>query len=74
MYLKLICFLVSPDPGERHSCCANISNMRQHLWHMLAASLRRTKSSRVQKLFETPNGRKSKQEYLPSLLSMEVVI
>ena len=41
--LKLICFLVS-DPGERYSCCANILNLRQHLWHMLAASLRRRQS------------------------------
>ena len=70
-----ICFLpVSLDPGERYSCCANISNLRQHLWHMLAASLpakesksnsstKWTKFSRVQRLFATPNGRKSKQEY-----------
>ena len=69
-----ICFLpVSLDPGERYSCCANISNLRQHLWHMLAASLpakeskssstKWTKFSGVQRLFATPNGRKSKQEY-----------
>ena len=69
-----ICFLpVSLDPGERYSCCENISNLRQHLWHMLAASLptkeskssstKWTKFSRVQRLFATPNGRKSKQEY-----------
>ena len=43
-----ICFLpVSLDPGERYSCCANISNLRQHLWHMLAASLRRSQSRRL---------------------------
>ena len=29
---------------QRYSCCANISNLRQHLWHMLAASLRRGQS------------------------------
>ena len=67
-----ICFLpVSLDPGERYSCCANISNLRQHLWHMLAASLRRSQSRRLRnrqnflecKDFATPNGRKSKQEY-----------
>ena len=69
-----ICFLpVSLDPGERYSCCANISNLRQHPRHMLAASLpakeskssstKWTKFSRVQRLFATPNGRKSKQEY-----------
>ena len=77
-----ICFLpVSLDPGERYSCCANISNLRQHLWHMLAASLpakeskssstKWTKFSRVQRLFATPNGRKSKQEYSPSLLKIQ---
>ena len=69
-----ICFLqVSLDPGERYSCCANISNLRQHLWHMLigsksakeskSSSTKWTKFSRVQRLFATPNGRKSKQEY-----------
>ena len=62
-----ICFLpVSLDPGERYSCCANISNLRQHLWHMLAASLRRSQSRRLrngQNFQKTPNGRKSKQEY-----------
>ena len=72
-----ICFLpVSLDPGERYSCCANISNLRQHLclWHMLAASLRRSQSRRLrngQNFLEckdfcnsaTPKGRKSKQEY-----------
>ena len=43
-----ICFLpVSLDPGERYSCCANISNLRQYLWHMLAASLRRSQSRRL---------------------------
>ena len=43
-----ICFLpVSLDPGERYSCCANISNLRQHLWHMLAASLRTRQSRRL---------------------------
>ena len=43
-----ICFLpVSLDPGERYSCCANISNLRQHFWHMLAASLRRSQSRRL---------------------------
>ena len=43
-----ICFLpVSLYPGERYSCCANISNLRQHLWHMLAASLRRSQSRRL---------------------------
>ena len=43
-----ICFLpVSLDPGERYSCCANISNLRQHLWHMLAASLRSSQSRRL---------------------------
>ena len=43
-----ICFLpVSLDPGERYSCCANISNLRQHLWHMLAASLRLSQSRRL---------------------------
>ena len=43
-----ICFLqVSLDPGERYSCCENISNLRQHLWHMLAASLRRSQSRRL---------------------------
>ena len=30
--------------NQRYSCCANISNLRQHLWNMLAASLRRRQS------------------------------
>ena len=69
-----ICLIlpVSLDPGERYSCCANVSNLRQHLWHMLAASLRRSQSRRLRNgqnfleckdLVATPNGRKSKQEY-----------
>jgi hypothetical protein len=55
-----ICFLpVSLDPGERYSCCANISNLRQHLWHMLAASLRRSES------------RESRSKNTPSLLKIQ---
>jgi hypothetical protein len=28
---------VSLDPGKRYSCCANISNLRQHLWHIIGS-------------------------------------
>ena len=47
------------DPGERHSCCT--------CWQQVCEgqNLLECKS-----LFATPNGQKSKQEYLPSLLSM----
>ena len=60
--LKLICFLVS-HPGERYSCCANITISLAHLAARLRRRKSRTKSFRVQRLFAIPNGRKSKKEY-----------
>ena len=70
-----ICFLpVSLDPGERYSCCANhcfkpATTSLAHVGSKSAneaksnSSTKWTKFSRVQRLFATPNGRKSKQEY-----------
>ena len=59
---------------QRYSCCADISNSATtYLAHVGSKSTKEaksnssstkwTKSSRVQRLFVTPNGRKSNQEY-----------